>query len=73
MVFVVPRPGAEPTFESLREFAKNQLASNKMPKRVVLCVGLPRTVSGKVQKFAHHKAGSPDGLASHRYTCHDSN
>ena len=46
----VPRPQA-PTVETLRSFAANDLAQYKLPDAVVIVEDLPRTASGKVEKF----------------------
>lgn len=50
--FVVPRDGAAPGVATLRDHLVAQgLAVQKAPERVVLIDALPRTASGKVQKF----------------------
>jgi malonyl-CoA/methylmalonyl-CoA synthetase len=62
---VVPRPGAAPTIEDLRGFAKERLAPYKAPREVLLVTSLPRNTLGKVEKprvkelFAVAGAGSP--------------
>jgi acyl-CoA synthetase len=49
---VVPRPGHDLTREQLAAFLREQrLARQKVPERVELVDGLPRTPAGKVQKF----------------------
>jgi acyl-CoA synthetase (AMP-forming)/AMP-acid ligase II len=49
---VVPRPGRDVTREELAAFlADHRLARQKVPQRVELVDGLPRTPAGKVQKF----------------------
>lgn len=52
--FVVLRPGAGPLdlAEVRRHFAQSGLARQKTPERLVITDALPRTPSGKVQKFA---------------------
>jgi O-succinylbenzoic acid--CoA ligase len=46
---VVPREGAQPDPQSLREHCEQHLAAYKVPKQVVLIAGpLPRTRSGKL-------------------------
>ena len=56
VAFVVPVPGAEvPTVEALREFGAGSLATFKLPEEVHTSDGLPRTATGKVQKFALRK------------------
>ena len=49
---VVPRPGAIPTLASLTTFLDGLgIARQKYPEYLVLVDGLPRTPTGKVQKF----------------------
>jgi fatty-acyl-CoA synthase len=48
--FVVPREGASPTAEDIIEFCKQNLARFKAPK-VVEFGELPKTATGKIQKF----------------------
>jgi acyl-CoA synthetase (AMP-forming)/AMP-acid ligase II len=49
-VYVVPREGAAPTLEELREHAGGRLARHKLPKAIELVDALPKTATGKVQK-----------------------
>jgi fatty-acyl-CoA synthase len=49
--FVVPRSGASPTEDSIRDFCRSRLAHYKVPRYVVFTDGFPMTVTGKVQKF----------------------
>jgi fatty-acyl-CoA synthase len=49
--FVVARPGASPTEDSIREFCRSRLAHYKVPRYVVFTDGFPMTVTGKIQKF----------------------
>lgn len=50
---VVPRdPLSPPTENSLRAFARQRLASGKVPRLFELAQALPRTASGKVQRSA---------------------
>jgi fatty-acyl-CoA synthase len=48
--FVELRPGADTPAEELTAFCREQLAGFKCPDRVEFC-SLPRTATGKVQKF----------------------
>ena len=49
---VVPRPGAEVTLGSIGAFLLDQgLARQKCPERLEVVAELPRTPTGKVQKF----------------------
>ena len=49
--FVVLRAGARATEEELREFARNNLAHFKAPHGVTFVPELPKTATGKVQKY----------------------
>jgi fatty-acyl-CoA synthase len=51
VAFVTPRGGATVDPAELREFARGRLAGFKVPKRIELLDELPRTATGKVQKF----------------------
>ncbi len=48
---VVPRPGTRLDEEDLRRFARGRLAGYKVPRRFVEVSSLPRTVTGKVQRY----------------------
>ena len=55
--FVVPEPGARPDVAELRSFLLGRgLAVQKAPERVELVDALPRTASGKVQKYRLREA-----------------
>ena len=49
--FVVLQEGATATEEELREFARNNLAHFKAPHGITFLSELPKTATGKVQKF----------------------
>ena len=50
--FVVPRPGATFTLADVQAWmAENKVAKQYWPERVELVADLPRTPSGKIQKF----------------------
>ena len=49
--FVVLRSGAQASEEELREFARNKLAHFKSPHGVTFLAELPKTATGKVQKY----------------------
>ena len=49
--FVVLKAGATATEEELREFARNHLAHFKAPQGVTFLAELPKTATGKVQKY----------------------
>ncbi len=50
VAFVLPRPGATPTAEELRAFARQKLASHKTPRRVEIRDDLPTGPTGKILK-----------------------
>jgi cyclohexanecarboxylate-CoA ligase len=63
--FVVPAPGATPTLAELIASLEDQgVARQKHPERLVLVEALPKTASGKVQKFVlrGQAAGAPEGV-----------
>ena len=49
--FVVIRPGMTLTEEELRGFARERLAGFKVPKGMTVVAELPKTATGKIQKF----------------------
>lgn len=52
--FVVPAPGAAPSdalVKELQDFVKSQLAPYKYPRAIQFVAALPRTLTGKVQRF----------------------
>jgi fatty-acyl-CoA synthase len=51
MAWVIPRSGASPTEEQIREFCRGQIAHYKIPRYVKFVDAFPMTVTGKVQKF----------------------
>jgi len=50
--FVVLRSGASVTEDELKQFARNHLAHFKVPQWVSFVTELPKTATGKIQKFA---------------------
>jgi acyl-coenzyme A synthetase/AMP-(fatty) acid ligase len=50
--YVVLRPGARATAQSLRTHVRDQLANYKVPRDIVVLDELPRNASGKVMKKA---------------------
>ncbi|WP_435153051.1 long-chain-fatty-acid--CoA ligase [Haladaptatus sp. DFWS20] len=49
--FVVPVPDTDVTPEEIQEFCLDKLAAYKHPREIALVEELPRTTTGKVQKF----------------------
>jgi fatty-acyl-CoA synthase len=55
--WVVPKPGASLTRETLREYCRGQIAHYKIPQYLEIVPHLPRTVTGKVQKHVLRAQG----------------
>lgn len=49
--FVILKPGAVATEGDLREFARNHLAHFKAPQSITFLPELPKTATGKIQKY----------------------
>ncbi|WP_246987992.1 long-chain-fatty-acid--CoA ligase [Halorientalis marina] len=49
--FIVPRPDADVTPEEIKEYCLENMAEYKHPREVEFVEELPRTTTGKVQKF----------------------
>lgn len=49
--FIVLRPGCSPTAEQLREFCRAHLAHFKVPRGFHFVDALPKTATGKIQKY----------------------
>ncbi|MCX0246723.1 AMP-binding protein [Streptomyces drozdowiczii] len=56
--YVVLREGAELTADQLRTFMRAELAPHKCPRRITFLPALPRTATGKLQRF-RLRAGEP--------------
>jgi fatty-acyl-CoA synthase len=56
MAWVIPRAGAEPTDEEIKDFCRGQIAHFKIPRYVKFVESFPMTVTGKVQKFKMREA-----------------
>src|SRR5205807_965652 len=50
-VYIVPQPGAQLDAMRIKAHCRDRLATYKLPKYVHFVAELPRTSSGKVQKF----------------------
>ena len=49
--FVVFKPGASATEEELKAFVKDKLAPYKYPRQIAFVAELPKTATGKIQRF----------------------
>jgi len=49
--FVVLKPGKQATIEELQEYVKSKLAPYKYPRWVEFATELPKTATGKIQRF----------------------
>jgi len=56
--FVVLRSGSAANAEELREFARANLAHFKVPSAYTFVPELPKTATGKIQKYVLRKQGS---------------
>jgi fatty-acyl-CoA synthase len=61
--FVVLRPGASATPQELIAHVRTKIASYKAPRDVEITVDLPKTSTGKIQKFVLRKTGTPGETA----------
>ena len=65
--FVVPAPGVAPSdslAKCLQDFVKSQLAPYKYPRAIQFVTTLPRTLTGKVQRFRLRKGDAEPMTAS---------
>ncbi len=56
--FVVLRSGATATEDEIKQFAREHMAGFKVPQWVSLVDELPKTATGKIQKFVLRKGGT---------------
>ncbi|MET9497070.1 AMP-binding protein [Streptomyces sp. NPDC006552] len=56
VAYVVPRPGARPEPDALRAFVRAELVPYKCPREIVFLDALPRTATGKLQRFRLRRA-----------------
>ncbi|WP_328344521.1 AMP-binding protein [Streptomyces violaceus] len=61
VAYAVLKEGAERDAGALRGFVKSELAPYKCPRELVFLEALPRTATGKLQRFRLRGAGVPDG------------
>jgi 2-aminobenzoate-CoA ligase len=63
--FVVPAAGIEPSGDlarHLQEFVKSQIAPYKYPRAIAFMTALPRTLSGKLQRFRLRQEASVEAV-----------
>src|SRR5215213_177534 len=60
VAFITTTGSAEPDVEELQEFARRRLARFKVPKRIIVVDEMPRTGTGKVQKFVLRERAQED-------------
>ncbi len=56
--FVVPLPGEHLEVDAVAEFCRARLAPYKRPKRIVVTDELPKTATGKIQRFKLRQLGA---------------
>jgi hypothetical protein len=62
--FVVPRSGYQPALaEELQQFVKTRLSGHAYPHEIEFVEHLPRTASGKLQRFVLRPTGDRQGVA----------
>jgi benzoate-CoA ligase len=49
--FVVLKPGGQATADELKAFVKDKLAPYKYPRQIAFVADLPKTATGKIQRF----------------------
>jgi 2-aminobenzoate-CoA ligase len=77
--FVVPAAGIEPSDDLVRrlqEFVKSQLAPYKYPRAIKFLTALPRTLTGKLQRFrlreeSHHEVAIKPSAGGERVRFHE--
>lgn len=52
VAFVVPSSGAEPEPRQLEQHCRDRIAAFKRPRRIFVVAKLPKTATGKIQRFA---------------------
>jgi acyl-CoA synthetase (AMP-forming)/AMP-acid ligase II len=60
VAFVTVAGGDEPDPEELQEFARERLARFKVPKRIIFMDELPKTGTGKIQKYVLREQAQED-------------
>ena len=60
VAFITAAGSDEPDVEELQEFARERLARFKVPKRIIVLDELPKTGTGKIQKFVLREQAQED-------------
>ena len=60
VAFITVAGSGEPDVEELQEFARKRLAKFKVPKRIIVLDELPKTGTGKIQKFVLREQAEED-------------
>ena len=60
VAFITAAGGEEPEIEAIQEFARERLAKFKVPKKIVVLDELPKTGTGKIQKFVLREQAQED-------------
>jgi len=66
VAFITTTGSDEPDVEELQEFAKKRLAKFKVPKRIIILDELPKTGTGKIQKFVLREQAQEDAEKSEK-------
>jgi fatty-acyl-CoA synthase len=64
VAFITVSGSQEPDVEELQEFARERLARFKVPKRIIVLDELPKTGTGKIQKFVLREQAEEDAEKS---------
>jgi fatty-acyl-CoA synthase len=64
VAFITVSGSKEPDVEELQEFARERLARFKVPKRIIVLDELPKTGTGKIQKFVLREQAEEDAEKS---------
>ena len=60
VAFITAAGGGEPDVEAIQEFARERLARFKVPKRIIVMDELPKTGTGKIQKYVLREQAQED-------------
>ena len=60
VAFITAAGKGEPDIEAIQEFARERLAKFKVPKKIVVLDELPKTGTGKIQKFVLREQAQED-------------